>query len=52
MYLMNFDFTTSHEESVQIVRMKPSDPWWPSKETSVLPQKQVKKVSDRWTKVV
>ncbi len=43
MYLINFNFTTSHRESVHIVSMKPPDPWWPCKETSVLPQKQMRK---------
>ncbi len=52
MYLINFHFTTSYGESVHVVRMKPSYPWWPSKATSVLPQKQMRKVPDQWTRVV
>ncbi len=39
-------------ESVHIVRMKSSDPCWPSKEISVLLQKQMRKVPDQRTKVV
>ncbi len=52
MYLINFSFTTSHGESVHVVRMKPSNTQWPSKGTSVLSQEQMKKVLDQWKKVV
>ncbi len=41
-----------HTESVHFVRMKPPDPWWSSKEISVMPLKQMRKVPDRGTKVV
>ncbi len=35
-----------------MVRMKQSVPWWQFTEISVLPQKQIRKVPDWWTKVV
>ncbi len=47
MYQTNFNFTTSYGEIVHIVRMKPSDLRWPSKETLVLPQKHMRKVPDK-----
>ncbi len=44
MSFIDFSFTITHKESVHVVRMKPLDPQWTSKRTSLLPQKQMEKV--------
>ncbi len=35
MYLINYSFTISHEETVYVIRMKLVDPQWTSKAISV-----------------
>ncbi len=52
MYFINFSFTISHEKNVRVIGMKQADLQCTSKATSIVPRKQLKKVIDRWKKVV